>query len=244
METGSSVGLPTSPPPGVRWGLGDVLVVYVAAQLLAVVVFGVATAVTGWTAEMPRTVPLLFAAQLGLTAGYGLGPVLVARFRGNGPVTDFGATVQPRDVWWAIGGLLLQLVVLPVLYIPIQALTDDDPGEAAKELIGLANNPSDVVLLAIMVVVAAPLVEELFFRGLMLRAFAFRMPGGLAVIISAFLFAAVHGQPLALPGLFVFGLVAGELTRRSGRLGPAWFLHAGFNAVTLAVLVAPKVVES
>jgi membrane protease YdiL (CAAX protease family) len=59
-----------------------------------------------------------------------------------------------------------------------------------------------------------------------------------AVLVSSLVFAAIHRQPLALPGLFLFGLVAAALTLRTGRLGPAWALHAGFNFTTLVILGA------
>jgi hypothetical protein len=47
------------------------------------------------------------------------------------------------------------------------------------------------------------------------------------------LFGAMHFQPLQLPGLTAFGIVAATLAARSGRLGPAVFAHVGFNAVAL-----------
>ncbi len=249
METASSKGvlpdgdgsLPRERPPGVRWGLGDSLAVFVGAQVLSAVSFGLALAIFGTSIVDDPTVPFLFVAQLGLTAGYGLGPILVSRWRGNGPVADYGAWARPSDVLWVAAGLFLQLVVLPLLYVPISALTDGDPSEASRRLIGMAGDLGDVGLLAIMVVLAAPVVEELFFRGLFLRSVALYMPGWAAVVVSALVFAVVHQQPLALPGLFVFGLAAGELTRRTGRLGPACWLHAGFNAVTLVVLVTPTI---
>jgi phosphatidylglycerol:prolipoprotein diacylglycerol transferase len=40
--------------------------------------------------------------------------------------------------------------------------------------------------------------------------------------------------------LFVFGLVVGYLVQRTGRLGPAWWTHVGFNATTVVVLVAGR----
>ncbi len=234
-------GLAEDPPPGVRWGLADAVAWFLVAQIgsmlwstVVLVAYGGRSALEDPT----KTVPLLFAMQLGLWFGYGVGPLLTARMRGNGPRRDFGAYARTGDLWWVLGGVILQVVVLPIIYIPIQLLTDGDPSESSRRLIGMADNWVDVGLLTVMILIGAPLVEELFFRGLFLRALVFRVgaPGG--VIISALVFALVHLQPLALPGLFVFGLVAAEITRRSGRLGPAWFLHLGFNAVTLGILLS------
>jgi membrane protease YdiL (CAAX protease family) len=51
------------------------------------------------------------------------------------------------------------------------------------------------------------------------------------------LFAVSHNQLITLPALTVFGVVAGVLAVRTGRLGPSIFLHVGFNALTFFVLV-------
>ena len=59
----------------------------------------------------------------------------------------------------------------------------------------------------------------------------------LALIVSAVVFAAGHFQPLQFPALFAFGLVAGILAQRSGRLGPAIWAHVGFNATTTIALL-------
>ena len=52
--------------------------------------------------------------------------------------------------------------------------------------------------------------------------------------------APVHFEPLQTAGLVLFGLVAGWLVQRHGRLGPAIFAHMGFNAVTIAILLADR----
>ena len=80
--------------------------------------------------------------------------------------------------------------------------------EPARTLTDRAGSDAEVVLLVLMVVVGAPIVEELFFRGLVLRSIQARWNDGLALVASALLFALVHFQPLQFPGLFAFGLVA------------------------------------
>ena len=57
----------------------------------------------------------------------------------------------------------------------------------------------------------------------------------LSIVITAVLFALVHFQALQLPGLILFGLVAGYLANRYGRLGPAIFAHVGFNGAAVAL---------
>jgi membrane protease YdiL (CAAX protease family) len=88
--------------------------------------------------------------------------------------------------------------------------------------------------------VAAPVVEELFFRGLVLRSIQARYSDWLAVVGSAVLFALVHFQPVQLPALLLFGIVVGYLALRTKRLGMSIFAHAGFNATTIVYLLASR----
>jgi membrane protease YdiL (CAAX protease family) len=129
-----------------------------------------------------------------------------------------------------------QAVALPVLYWPIRRLIDGDPGASARQLVGEAQGVGDAALLIVATAIMAPLVEELFFRGLLLRSLHRRFGPTAAAVVSAVLFALVHRQPLAFPGLMLFGLIAAGLALRTGRLGPSWALHAGFNLTTLMML--------
>ncbi|MDQ1494218.1 MAG: protease family protein, partial [Actinomycetota bacterium] len=94
-----------------------------------------------------------------------------------------------------------------------------------------------VVLLILVVAVAAPIVEEIFFRGLVLRSLERRMSRGWAIVVSSAVFGAAHFEPLQFPALFLFGLVAAILATRTGRLGPGIWAHVAFNAVAVAGLL-------
>ena len=71
-----------------------------------------------------------------------------------------------------------------------------------------------------MVVIGAPIVEELFYRGLLQRSLADRFNEGAVLVFVAAVFAAVHFRPIEFPGLFVFGLMLGWAALRYRRLGP------------------------
>ena len=230
--------IPAIPPHSVRWATSDALLVLLGAQLLSILWAGLV--LSGLYGEsIPEQLPIAVGilANIGLWIGYGLGPVWVARRKGEGPTDDFGARILPLDV--PIGlvlGVVLQIVVLPILYWPLLRFIDGDPSEAARDLISSVDGPAQWMLFVLSVVVIAPLVEELFFRGLLLRALQHRFGVVIAVALSSAVFALVHRQLLPLPGLFVFGAAAAALTLKTGRLGPAWAMHAGFNAATLVLL--------
>lgn len=87
------------------------------------------------------------------------------------------------------------------------------------------------------VVVAAPIAEEVVFRGYLLPALrpALGAPGAIAA--TAVAFGLVHPLPLALPAALL-GAGFGWLAQRAGSLLPAILAHAAHNAVTVAVTVA------
>ncbi|MBK5223742.1 MAG: CPBP family intramembrane metalloprotease [Acidimicrobiia bacterium] len=193
------------------------------------------------TAEQIDAAPLavLFLVQIPLWLGYGGVTLWSSRTRGNGPVVDFGWRFRWPDLpYGAILGALCQIVLVPLVYIPIFLIFgEQDVSEAARELTERATRPIDVVVLVFVVAVGAPVVEELFFRGLLLRSLERRFGTLVGVLGSSAVFGAVHFQLLQLPALIAFGLVAGWLTVRSGRLGPAIWAHVGFNLVTVVALL-------
>jgi membrane protease YdiL (CAAX protease family) len=102
-----------------------------------------------------------------------------------------------------------------------------------------------------LVVIVAPLAEELFFRVLLqgwledygaativdiepaVPLAAPRWP----IVISAALFALMHlGQGPAPAPLFVLGLAMGYLYRQTHRITPPLVLHAFFNATSMLAL--------
>jgi membrane protease YdiL (CAAX protease family) len=95
-------------------------------------------------------------------------------------------------------------------------------------------------MLAVVVIVGAPVVEELFFRGLVLRSLQRRFGDGWAVAGSAVAFGLAHFEPLQLPALVVLGVVLGVLALRTGRLGPGMFAHGAFNAITIIALALQR----
>ncbi len=164
-----------------------------------------------------------------LARRYGLDWRNQIRWRMRAIDVPFGAAV----------GLALQLVVVPLMYWPIFRIFGDlDVERPARELAGLAETPLEVVLLVVMTVMLASLTEEVFFRGLLLWALLDRLGPVWAVSISSVAFGITHFQVVQFPALVLVGVVNALLVLRTGRLGPALWSHAAFNAVTVAVLVS------
>jgi membrane protease YdiL (CAAX protease family) len=187
---------------------------------------------------------VLLAVNVPLWAGFVGVPWLASRFRGLDWRRDLAWGMRAVDVGVGlVVGVLTQLAIVPVLYWPLRNVIDEqDFEEPARNLIALANNPLDVAALVLMVVVGAPLAEEIVFRGLLFRGI-FDMERGrrfalvVAVVVSSAIFAASHLQALQFPGLFVIGAVAALGLHRTGRLGTAIWIHVGFNATAVVVVL-------
>lgn len=85
----------------------------------------------------------------------------------------------------------------------------------------------------------APVVEEMLFRGILLRAFLERYPRGAAISYSALYFGAAHLNIYQFFLAFPLGLLLGWLYERSRSLVPCIALHAALNT-TVVVLEITK----
>jgi membrane protease YdiL (CAAX protease family) len=98
---------------------------------------------------------------------------------------------------------------------------------------------SQLLALAFVAIVVAPLWEEIVFRGALFGYLRTRIPRALAFALPALLFAAAHidkpGDARFLAPLFVFGLVHSKAYERTGRIGVTIISHALFNLVNIGL---------
>ncbi|MEZ5165620.1 MAG: CPBP family intramembrane glutamic endopeptidase [Acidimicrobiales bacterium] len=152
----------------------------------------------------------------------------------------------PRRTGRARGGVCSpNWSLVPLVYVPILRLVDGADLEApARDLVAGAGSSalgSDRAR-APHGARGTDAREEIVFRGLLFRGLARRSPRpgaiGLVVpvVVSAAVFAAFHFSR-SVPGLFVIGAVAAVAVARTDRLAPAIWIHAGFNATSIVVLL-------
>ena len=87
------------------------------------------------------------------------------------------------------------------------------------------------------VVVLAPIVEELIFRGVIFSGFQRIYPSFWAIFFSALLFALFHLNPWQLLPTFFLGLLLGYVRLRSGSLLAAIFTHALHNGMVFLSVI-------
>lgn len=103
-----------------------------------------------------------------------------------------------------------------------------------QQIIFLTN---DAVAIVIMTVIFAPLLEEILFRGIILRGLLNRgMKPALAIFVSALAFGGFHFNPWQFVAGLLLGLVLGYAYWKTGSLSVAILLHA-FNNLISAILI-------
>ncbi len=130
-----------------------------------------------------------------------------------------------------VGGVAAVLLVAGLRLITGHPVLDPSTAFLASQGSGLA-----LLLGFLVIVVAAPLVEELVFRGFMAESYR-RSGKRLAIILSAGAFSLAH---LSLPQLryyLLMGVALGVVYWRRGLVGSI-ATHAAFNGVLLAVALA------
>jgi hypothetical protein len=187
--------------------------------------------------------------QLGLWTGMVGSVVLASRRKGTGSVAaDFGFRARWSDI--GLGAMVavgMQLLVLPLLALLLRPLLGQpEVSGPVQDLLDQSKGPAFLGLV-VSVAVCAPLVEELFFRGLLLRSLQRRVPDGAAIALSAVAFGLAHGSGLApdavilvIASLTLFGAALAFLAVRTGRLGPGIVAHALFNLFTIVFLAASR----
>ena len=81
------------------------------------------------------------------------------------------------------------------------------------------------------IVVIAPIVEELIFRGVIIAGFMRNYKVGYAIFFSALLFALFHLNPWQFPATFLLGLVLGWVRIRTGSILACIAGHAIHNGL-------------
>lgn len=239
---------PVLPPPPApaprppRWGLGDFLVGVFGGYALASLVAAIWYAVSG---DDELNLAGQAVSQMGLWTGMVGAAVVASHRKGAGTLAeDFGFKGRWSDIGVGVlVALAVQILVLPAIaYLLRPLLGEPEVSGPVQDLLDRSQGLAFAGLI-LSVAVGAPLVEELFFRGLLLRSLQRRVPDWAAVAVSAVAFGIAHGSALpvdavllVMVSLTVFGAILAILAIRTGRLGPSIVTHAVFNLFTLLYL--------
>ena len=162
--------------------------------------------------------------------------------RRESPAKSLGVAVVPDARTWVV------CLAVTVVYLIAVASYETIGGAkhlSARPLLAL---PLALLLLQHLV---SPLLEEVFFRGLVMKELLAVSPVWLASVVTSLLFVGVH-LPYWLShggfsrevgvnavGVFLFSLVACWLRARSASIGPPTIAHVANNALSAMLLSGP-----
>jgi membrane protease YdiL (CAAX protease family) len=160
--------------------------------------------------------------------------VLFIKLRKGNTLVDYLALrktgIKPLLIWagWTCGLLVLMNM--------LGSLFPQDPPEIMIALISNAH----IGLVFITLVIVAPMVEELFFRGFMFKGIsASRLGGAGAVVLSTLFWVAIHGFQYGwfpLVYLTFLGVILGMARLKTGSVFIPMILHAANNLLSVTML--------
>ena len=150
--------------------------------------------------------------------------------------TDLGLRRWGGSALWAIPAAVLVMLAIVIAY----GAVIDAIGWGEDLEIEFFDDRRIGVLAAAsaLAIVAAPIVEELFFRGFVLQGLTRHMTPLKAALLSSALFALAHVRPVTYVPIFLIGLVLAFVFLKTRSLPLAMAAHAVYNAVVVAVTLS------
>lgn len=167
--------------------------------------------------------------QLAAELGFLMVPMLIAAQRGasfKGALRRLGVRrFKPKAALWmlaAVGAYLAIAIVYTLIF------GEPDQKDVAEKL-------GPVPIQILVIVVAAPISEEVCFRGMLFGGLRERLPRLAAALVSGLVFGALHitNGVEVIPPLIAFGFVLALLYEKTGSIVPGILLHMLNNSVAL-----------
>ena len=168
--------------------------------------------------------------QLATAIGFLMVPMAIAAQRGAATVREILRRLgvrrfQPAALKWmgaAIGAYLLFAFAYSLLIV--QPHQED-----------IAEGFGAVPIQVLLIVFAAPISEEICFRGMLYGGLREKLPRLVAALIAGLIFGGLHALTgvTAVPPLIFFGFVLALLYERTGSIWPCILLHMLNNSVAL-----------
>lgn len=240
-QLAASTGLPTV-AGAVPWGWRDIVRAIVLSIVSFVILF-VLLVITIVVRQLIGVSNDLIVLTTSVEVGF-YGIILLAIYwttvrRYHSPWASLG--LRPVSWGWLLLAPLLViglLVVGAALVSAISALQGQPFVNPQVQDItqGQQLTPIHLIMLFLGIAIVAPIVEELFFRGMLYPLLRRGLPEWLAIVANAAIFAALHFIPILLPILFVMGLLLTFVRARTNSIIPSILIHALNNAVVVLAI--------
>lgn len=219
---------------GPEWRARDGILGLIAALGGTFVASGAAGAlfIAGGVDDLDKSAAFTFTATLLQEAVFVLTALAVATATGGVSAVRLGLR---RFQGSALGWMALAFVSYFLISGIYALLVHPEPDELPRSL-GVDQGIGLAIATGVLVIVVAPFVEELFFRGFLFAALRNGTGVWGGALISGAIFGAIHLKPEYFVPLAALGVVLALLYQRTGSIWPCIFMHAGNNALAFALL--------
>lgn len=151
-----------------------------------------------------------------------------------------GLTAVPARQLWLGAGLGLAIKYpADALRVMIEEVAPTPQYElAAKEQLLRHETPTQVLALFLIIGLLGPLLEELFYRGVIFRYLALARGAAAAWVLTSLAFTITHASFRDWPSLLMVAVVLGFLRWRFESIGPSVAGHVVFNVIALVALTS------
>jgi len=150
----------------------------------------------------------------------------------------FQASIKGRWFLWGLGGYFCAVPLVIGVSLINQQIWQGRGG--SNPLLEIVLNEGDRVALGIFfftAAIAAPIFEEILFRGFLLPSLTRYMPVWGAIALSSLIFATAHLSFSEVLPLTILGLVLGFVYTRSRNLLASMMVHSLWNSATMIGLL-------
>jgi uncharacterized protein len=170
-------------------------------------------------------------AQTATALGFLAVPVIIAIQHGASTAAAVLAKLGARR--FGLGTALKWMGAAIVTYLVFSAVYVAIFGSPKQE--DIADGFGPIPVQVILIVILAPISEEICFRGMLFGGLRRKLPRIPAALIAGLIFGALHATtgPTAVPPLIVFGFLLCLLYEKTGSIVPGIVLHLLNNSVAL-----------
>ena len=185
---------------------------------------------------LPPSLPLVVAGVAAFVASAGLVWILGRRVRGASYAQlGFNGFKVWLDVPLAVLGQIIAFVGMAVYAVLLRTASSSE----VPTQLGVGDFGSSIagfVVAFIIIVILAPVGEEMLFRGFLYPGFRKRFGVAKGMLLTSMIFALFHFYPLLYAPMFIIGMVLVVLYEYRGTLAPSIMLHSLNNLLALLAI--------
>ena len=210
---------------GVQMAIGGVLIALGAGIVMGVPAVIIDNPSNGDLSDAANAV-----VQLATALGFLLVPIAIATRWGDSSV---GVALRRLGVRGFRPSAIKWMLAAVGAYLVFAALYAGIFGSPHQE--DIAESFGSLPVQILLIVIAAPVSEEVCFRGMLFGGLRTRMPRIAAALLSGLIFGALHALTgiSAVPPLIFFGFVLALLYEKTGSIVPGILLHMLNNSIAL-----------